>query len=201
MAEKSKQLKLIDPVAIGALVHQACQSFELLERLSDQSVKLSPPFSQVEGFNDLESTCQRALVMHFVVLVARLWRICSRFEDTTAVLFPRDALRSFSAAVKPIVPIRHVNEHGLDPDAWSEFHPVPVTYSIPGFGEFSMVYDERMFRRINGIPLMGNVPLRPIYEATKEFEKIAGFIPAHAVRDELMAKIKSGEIEIPRLND
>jgi DNA recombination-dependent growth factor C len=65
MEKENKQVKLIDPVAIGALVFQACQSFELLERLDDRSVKLSPPFSKAEGINDLESTCQRALVMHF----------------------------------------------------------------------------------------------------------------------------------------
>ncbi len=83
MEKENKQVKLIDPLAIGALVYQACQSFELLERLDDRSVKLSPPFSKAEGINDLESTCQRALVMHFVVLVARLGRLCSKFEDTT----------------------------------------------------------------------------------------------------------------------
>ena len=196
MGGENKQLKLIDPVAIGALVFQACRSFELLERLDNGSVKLSPPFSKTEGINDLESTCQRALVMHFVVLVARLWRLCSKFEDTVAVLFPRAALRSFSAAVKPIVQIRHANEHGLDPGAWSEFHPVQVSYSIPGLGEFSMVYDERQFRLINGIHYMGDVELRPIYEATKEFEKVAGVVPAHAIRRELFAKIKAGEAGI-----
>jgi hypothetical protein len=82
MEKENKQVKLIDPLAIAALVYQACQSFELLERIDNGSVKLSPPFSKTEGINDLESTCQRALVMHFVVLVARLWRLCSKFEDT-----------------------------------------------------------------------------------------------------------------------
>ena len=56
-----------------------------------------------------------------------------------------------------------------------------------------MAYDERMFRRVNGVPYMGNVELRPIYEAAKEFERVAGFIPAHQVRQELVAKLLQGK--------
>jgi hypothetical protein len=189
----SEHRKLIDPIAIGTLVSQACRSFELLERFHEGSAVLSPSFSQSEGVDDLKNTCQRALVMHFVVLVARLCRLCSKFEEQVAVLFPLDAIRRFSTAVRPIVPIRHVNEHGLDPDGWSNFKPVAVRYSIPPLGEFELAYDERMFRRINGVPYMGNVELRPIYEATKEFEKIAGFIPAHHVRQRLLAKLSQSE--------
>jgi hypothetical protein len=86
-----------------------------------------------------------------------------------------------------------VNEHGLDPDGWSNFRPVAVRYSIPPLGEFEMAYDERMFRRVNGVPYMGNVELRPIYEAAREFERVAGFIPAHQVRQSLLAKLRRGE--------
>jgi hypothetical protein len=43
--------KLIDPIAIGALVSQACQSFELLERLHEGSVVLSPGVLIPSGSN------------------------------------------------------------------------------------------------------------------------------------------------------
>jgi hypothetical protein len=38
--------------------------------------------------------------------------------------------------------------------------------------------------------LNGEHELRPIYQATKEFEKIAGYLPARKARDELLAKLR-----------
>jgi hypothetical protein len=184
---------IIDPVAIGQLVSQACQSFELLERLHNGSVVLSPPCSQPEGIEDFKNTCQRALVMDFVILVARLHRLCTRSEDAIALAFPIHAIKKFSAAVEPIKGIRHANEHGLDVDARTKLKPEVVTHSIPGLGEFTMVRDQRWFSRVNGVPLIGNVELRPIYQATKEFEKVAGYLPAHKARDELFAKLRQSK--------
>jgi hypothetical protein len=83
------------------------------------------------------------------------------------------AIKKFSAAVEPIKGIRHANEHGLDFDARTKLKPEVLTHSIPGLGEFTMVRDQRWFSRVNGVPLIGNVELRPIYQATKEFEKVA----------------------------
>lgn len=38
------------------------------------------------------------------------------------------------------------------------------------------------------VPLNGEHELRPIYQATKEFEKIAGYLPAHKARDEVISQ-------------
>jgi len=38
--------------------------------------------------------------------------------------------------------------------------------------------------------LNGERELRPIYQATEEFEKVAGYLPAHKARDELFAKLR-----------
>jgi hypothetical protein len=43
------------------------QSFELLERLHDGSVVLSPSYSEHEDIEDLKNTCKRALVMDFCI--------------------------------------------------------------------------------------------------------------------------------------
>ena len=56
--------KLIDPIAI-ALVSQACQSFELLERLHEGSVVLSPGVLIPSGSNRRVSPLTRSLLSPF----------------------------------------------------------------------------------------------------------------------------------------
>ena len=116
---KANEIKaIIDPVAIGQLVSQACRSFELLERFHDGSVTLSPSYSEQEGYEDLKITCERALVTDFVFLVARLHRLCENFEQAVSLAFPADAIRTFRDAVKPIRDkVRNAIEHALEPGA------------------------------------------------------------------------------------
>ena len=87
---------------------------------------LSPP----GGIEDFKNTCQRALVMDFVILVSRLHRLCTRHEDVIALAFPTEAIKKFRAAVEPIKDIRHANEHGLDLDARKKLKPEEVTPSF-----------------------------------------------------------------------
>ena len=58
-----------------------------------------------------------------------------------------------------------------------------------------MVRDQRWLTWDKGVPLMGNVELRTIYKATKEFEKVAGFISAHRVREKLFAQLRRNKAE------
>jgi hypothetical protein len=122
---------VIDPVAIGQLVSQACQSFQLLEKLHSGSVALSPPSSQPGGIEDFKNTCERAMAMDFVILVSRLHRLCTRHRDVIALAFSIDAVKKFTAAVEPIKGIRHALEHGLDLDARTKLEPEVVAHSIP----------------------------------------------------------------------
>jgi hypothetical protein len=57
--------KLIDPIAIRTLVSRACQSFELLERLHEGSVVLSPGVLIPSGSNRRVSPQTRSLLSPF----------------------------------------------------------------------------------------------------------------------------------------
>lgn len=164
----------MDPLAIGRFVSQACVSFELLEGFKNGSIKASLPPTSSGGL-PTEGTLWRSLVMHFVFLVARVHRLCSGAKNLTGVI-PEDAIEKFTTAVGPIVRIRHANEHGHDPDRWSDFNRKKAKYSLPFVGEIELVYDEEAFRWDKTGPWMGDVLLRPIYEATKEFESVAGYV-------------------------
>ena len=75
-----------------------------------------------------------------------------------SLAFPADAIRKFRDAVKPIRDkVRNAIEHALEPGAWSKLEPEVVTPSIP-----ELALDQRWFSRVNGVPFMGNVKLRPI---------------------------------------
>jgi hypothetical protein len=173
--EKSEPVQPVNPLAIGRYVSQACVSFELLEGFKNGSIKASlPPVSS--GGLPAEGTLWRSLVMHFVFLVARVHRLCSGAKNLAGVI-PQDAIEKFTIAVGPIVRIRHANEHGHDPDRWSDLNRKKAKYLLPFLGEIELVYDEEAFRWDKTGPWMGDVLLRPIYEATKEFEKVAGYAP------------------------
>jgi hypothetical protein len=171
--EESEPVEPVDPLAIGRFVSQACVSFELLEGFKNGSIKAALPPVSSGGLNP-EGTLWRSLVMHFVFLVARLHRLCSGAKNLTAII-PHAAIEKFIAAVGPVLRIRHANEHGHDPDRWGDFSRKKAKYSLPFLGEIELVYDEEAFRWDNTGPWMGDVLLRPIYEATKEFEKVAGY--------------------------
>jgi hypothetical protein len=51
-------------------------------------------------------------------------------------------------------------------------------YSLPFLGEINLEYNEELFRWDRTGAWMGDVLLQPIYEATKEFEKVAGYSSA-----------------------
>jgi hypothetical protein len=172
--EESEPVQPVNPLAIGRYVSQACVSFELLEGFKNGSIEASLPPVSSGGF-PAEGTLWRSLVMHFVFLVARVHRLCSGAKNLAGVI-PQDAIGKFTIAVGPIVRIRHANEHGHDPDRWSDFNRKRAKYSIPLLGEIDLVYDEELFRWDNAGPWMGDVLLRPIYEATKEFERVAGYV-------------------------
>lgn len=172
--EVSQHRKPIEPLAIGKFVSQACVSFELLEGFHNGSVSFSGPSLGSSGLNP-EGTLQRSLVMHFVFLAARLYRLCSTSGNVMPAIIPRDAIENFVAAVEPVVRIRHLNEHGHDPDRWSNFNRKVARYSLPFLGEIDLEYNEELFRWDKTGPWMGDVLLRPIYEAAKDFEKVAGY--------------------------
>ena len=164
----------IDPLAIGRFVSQACQAFELLKGFHERSITLTGPTFSSSGLSS-EGTLTRSLIMHFVFLIARLYRLCSARGDALPERIPQDAVKKFFAGVAPIVRIRHLNEHGHDPDRWSNFKAKMAKYSLPFLGEINLEYNEELFRWDRTGAWMGDVLLQPIYEATKEFEKVAGY--------------------------
>src|SRR5258707_1753070 len=64
-AIKPMPSKLIDPIAIRTLVSRACQSFEVLERLHEGSVVLSPSVLIPSGSNRPVSPQTRSLLSPF----------------------------------------------------------------------------------------------------------------------------------------
>src|ERR1700730_5255074 len=102
-------------------------------------------------------------------------RLCTKFESEVSAPFPRDSVLKFANSVQPIANIRDTNEHGLEPNAWSRFNLRDQTITLLGLGKCSFAYDERWYRRVHGVPYLGSLDLRPIYQATKEFESVAGF--------------------------
>jgi hypothetical protein len=142
--EESEPVEPVAPLAIGRFVSQACVSFELLEGFKNGSIKASLPPTSSGGLNP-EGALWRSLVMHFVFLVARLHRLCSGAKNLTGII-PQDAIEKFIAAVGLVLRIRHANEHGHDPDRWSDFNRKKAKYSLPFLGEIELVYDEEAFR-------------------------------------------------------
>jgi hypothetical protein len=158
---------------LAELLELACVQFELADKFAKNEITIIGP---EESQNSLwllssNSIAMMALVKEFLFNACRAYRIVEHGKSTLQL--EEKVRRPFLAAIKPIVEVRDINEHGSDV-VRKGGNPVtrPQIHVHEG-GRFAV--DETSINSLDGKILMGPLDCNKIYNEVLEMKKIAGF--------------------------
>ncbi|HET7083633.1 MAG TPA: hypothetical protein VFI23_02610 [Rhizomicrobium sp.] len=147
------------------MLEAACRDFETLDKLLRKEVQLSGP-----GFLMQElAAIQMALAQSFLFYTVRARRIVD--HGAAGLRIERAVRKAFLTATSPVVDVRNVNEHGVDPVKSGRGKVSRSTLHFQGNSwgdETSLTYDAPRI-------LMGPIDLREMYVPVAALRAIAGF--------------------------
>jgi hypothetical protein len=152
------------------MLETACRDFEVLIALvrNDFSITAADQFLAMRARGAIRMALAKSLVFN----AARAFRICERGAQNLNV--PSDERKAFLAAMRPILDVRHVNEHGFDPrpgrrgkNSRPSMHFHHVANVILDEVSLNILGEQRI--------LMGPLNLADFYAPMKHMCALAGF--------------------------
>jgi hypothetical protein len=155
--------------ALAVLVDRACMDFEDLRDMIERQIQLSwseskDPATSIRR-KRAPSDIQMALAKSFVTNIVRARRIVE--GGAASLKLDRSERTRFLKATEKMVPVRDVNEHGYDPDAYSK----PAMH----FQEGGLLDETSLVTLGPDKILMGPVNLAEIFPAVNCLRNLVGF--------------------------
>lgn len=157
------------------LIETACSNFEALSDLITGEAKITYTTPSPNPYVDMRhlkcsSEARAALAKQFVFNCVRAYRICEHGNNELGL--DKAQRKAFIAKVKPVVPVRDVNEHGYDVNTrGKESRPSMHTHES---GWLQLDETAMIIRGATEI-LMGPLNLHDIYKSIEKMRSIAGF--------------------------
>jgi hypothetical protein len=116
------------------------------------------------------STVQMACAKEFLLNANRAYRLVD--QGKSQLKFSKEVRKSFMDALRPIIGVRDVNEHGTDHVGKGGSPPIRPKPHVHLGGQLAV--DETSIITIGGEMLMGPLKLSEIYSAVEKLRQIAG---------------------------
>jgi hypothetical protein len=181
-------------VAFALSLETACSTFATLHDLVAGDLQLIAPAGvgttstsaaadlRIIGTTVAAARVKAALAHSFVFYSSRAHRICK--ENKADLDIDREERKRFLNAIKPVIDVRDVNEHGFDRNSKPKSRPSMHSHGDLWTDELSLGAIEP--KRI----LMGPINLYTVYLAVEHMRKLAGF--------HTLPRSTSGSVSIPQ---
>lgn len=162
-------------LGFALVLEQACEAFETLQAMAGNRLSIvrpdTPP-GEIYQSPRATAAVRMALAHSFLFLSNRAYRIC---EHGKAVLnLPREERRQFLRALKRVVDVRDVNEHGHDLNRKSGQDPTRSVMHI--YIDYLCAVDEMSLAILDEQTiLMGPLNLFEVYQSVAAMRLVAGF--------------------------